>query len=123
RFDVRCAGIDAPVGSLSGGNMQKVILAREISVAPKLLLVAEPTRGLDIAACALVHEQLARAAEEGVAVVTLSSDIDELLAISTRIAVFYGGRTVAVFERVADLTAAELGGAMLGVSDEAREAA
>ena len=123
RFDVRCAGIDAPVGSLSGGNMQKVILAREISVAPKLLLVAEPTRGLDIAACALVHEQLALAAEAGVAVVTLSSDIDELLAISTRIAVFYGGRTVATFDRVADLTAAGLGGAMLGVSGDAREAA
>jgi len=119
RFDVRCASIEVPVGTLSGGNMQKVILAREISADPKLLLVAEPTRGLDIAACARVHEQIARAAETGVAVVTLSSDIDELLAISTRIAVFSAGRLVRVFEQVEQLSAAELGGAMLGIGGDA----
>jgi general nucleoside transport system ATP-binding protein len=118
RFDVRCPGVDAPVGSLSGGNMQKVILAREISAQPRLLLVAEPTRGLDIAAIALVHEQLARAAEDGVAVVALSSDIDELLAISTRIAVFCAARLVAILENESTLTASELGKEMLGARAE-----
>jgi simple sugar transport system ATP-binding protein len=114
RFGVRCAGIDQAAGSLSGGNVQKVILAREISVEPSVLLVAEPTRGLDVAAIALVHEQLARAAEQGAAVVVLSSDLDELLGIATRIAVFHQGAIVEVFDDVAATTPEQLGRAMLG---------
>jgi ABC-type uncharacterized transport system ATPase subunit len=118
RFGVRCGSIDQAAGGLSGGNMQKVILAREISVAPKVLLVAEPTRGLDVAAIALVHEQLAQAAEAGTGVVVLSSDIDELLSICTRILVFREGRIVADFGDVESLTAQQMGAAMLGVDGE-----
>jgi simple sugar transport system ATP-binding protein len=118
RFGVRCGSIDQAAGGLSGGNMQKVILAREISVAPKVLLVAEPTRGLDVAAIALVHEQLAQAAEAGTGVVVLSSDIDELLSICTRILVFREGRVVADFGDVESLTPQQMGAAMLGVDGE-----
>jgi simple sugar transport system ATP-binding protein len=114
RFDVRCSSIEQAAGGLSGGNIQKVVLAREISVEPKLLLVAEPTRGLDVAAIAVVHEQLARAAEAGTAVVALSSDIDELLGICTRIVAFRDGRVAAAFDDVTSLTAQRLGAAMLG---------
>lgn len=119
RYDIRCDSIDQPAGSLSGGNIQKVVLAREISTDPKVLLVAEPTRGLDVGAIALVHEHLARAAESGTAVIVLSSDLDELLSVATRIAVFRNGEIVGIRSDVPGTTAQQLGRAMLGATAEA----
>jgi general nucleoside transport system ATP-binding protein len=115
-YDVRCSSIYQLAGTLSGGNMQKLILAREISSDPSVLVVAEPTRGLDIASAALVHAQLVAAARAS-AVVFVSSDLDEVLTIATRILVFYRGRIVAEFTDVEHVTNELIGRHMLGVGE------
>ena len=92
RFDVRCGSIAETVGSLSGGNQQKVVLARELSENDKNLVVAvNPTRGLDVGATAFVMRQLLAARERGAGVLLVHSDLDELLAISDRVMVLFGG--------------------------------
>jgi len=85
-----------PIGKLSGGNQQKVLLARCMALAPKVLIVDEPTRGIDIGAKAEVHEVLAQMAKQGVAVIVISSELPEILAVSDRIAVFREGRITGV---------------------------
>jgi len=91
-FDVRCPGIDTPVRKLSGGNMQKLILARVLSSAPSIIVVNQPTWGLDVGATAYVHQQLLDAAERGAGVVLISEDLDELFQVADRIQVMYQGR-------------------------------
>ena len=91
-FGVQCAGPDAPASSLSGGNLQKFILGREILQQPDVLVAAQPTWGLDAAAVATVQQSLIDLAQNGCAVVLISQDLDELLALSDRIAVIHGGR-------------------------------
>lgn len=90
-FDVRCPGIDTPVRKLSGGNMQKLILARVLSSAPAIIVVNQPTWGLDVGATAYVHQQLLDAAERGAGVVLISEDLDELFQVADRIQVMYQG--------------------------------
>ena len=90
-FGVRAAGSRAPVSSLSGGNQQKLVLARELQDAPALLIAENPTRGLDIQASAMVHTRLGAAASDGTAVILYSSDLDELLALASRILVVFAG--------------------------------
>jgi simple sugar transport system ATP-binding protein len=90
-FDVRTPGIDTPTRNLSGGNIQKLILARELSGQPKVLLVAQPTRGIDVAAARYIHERLREEAAKGIAVVVISEDLDEVIALSNRIMVMYEG--------------------------------
>lgn len=92
RFDVRAPSMQTPTRRLSGGNVQKVLLAREMSGAPKVLVVASPTQGLDIGAVATVHGLLLDAAADGVGVLLVSEDLDEVMALSDRIAVMYEGR-------------------------------
>ena len=87
--------------SLSGGNMQKLVVARELSAHPKLLLAAQPTRGIDIGATELVHRQLVAARDAGTAVVLVSADLGEVMALSDRLAVMYNGEIVAIFTDVA----------------------
>jgi simple sugar transport system ATP-binding protein len=91
-FGVQCAGPDALAGSLSGGNLQKFILGREILQQPGVLVVAQPTWGLDAAAVATVQQSLIDVAQNGGAVVIISQDLDELLALSDRLAIIHGGR-------------------------------
>ena len=93
-FDIRAPTEKTPVGLLSGGNMQKVILAREISRRLKLLLAAQPTRGLDIHATSFIREQICQARDRGLAVLWISEDLDELLMVADRIAVIFDGRIV-----------------------------
>ncbi|MBI2253457.1 MAG: ABC transporter ATP-binding protein [Proteobacteria bacterium] len=90
-FDVRCPGPHATARLLSGGNMQKLILGREMAGDPKLILAAQPTRGLDIGAVGYVHEQLLKARARGAGILLISEDLDELLALSDRIHVIYRG--------------------------------
>ena len=90
-FDIRAPTEKTPVGLLSGGNMQKVILAREISRPLKLLLAAQPTRGLDIHATSFICEQICQARDRGLAVLWISEDLDELLMVADRIAVIFDG--------------------------------
>ncbi|QDZ01300.1 ABC transporter ATP-binding protein [Nitratireductor mangrovi] len=91
-FEVRAPGPTAPMRTLSGGNQQKMVLARELDYAPKVLLAAHPSRGLDIKTIRFVHRSLDRARAEGMAVLVQSSDIDEIMAIADRLIVFSGGR-------------------------------
>jgi general nucleoside transport system ATP-binding protein len=97
RFDIRTADLDAPVASLSGGNLQKVVLAREISADPRLLVAAQPTRGLDLGAAEATRRLLLEQREAGRAVLVISEELDELLALSDRIAVIYEGRITGTF--------------------------
>lgn len=92
RYDVRCPGPDAVTRLLSGGNMQKLILGRVLEREPGLILANQPTRGLDIGSVTFVHAQLLAARSRGAGVVLISEDLDELLALSDRIAVIYQGR-------------------------------
>ena len=93
-FDVRTPGLDTPARNLSGGNIQKLIMARELSGSPKVLLVAQPTRGIDVSASAYIHQRLIGQRADGTAVLVISEDLDELMAISDRILVIYEGAIV-----------------------------
>jgi len=90
-FDVRTPGLDTPARNLSGGNIQKLIMARELSGSPAVLLVAQPTRGIDVSASAYIHQRLIRQRADGTAVLVISQDLDEVMAISDRILVIYEG--------------------------------
>lgn len=93
-FDVRSQGIDVAVSTLSGGNQQKVVLARELSRKLALFIAAQPTRGLDVGSIEFVHEQIVAARDAGVAVVVVSTELDEVYALADRIAVMYKGKIV-----------------------------
>jgi general nucleoside transport system ATP-binding protein len=91
-YDVRLASIEHPIRKLSGGNIQKLILGRELSEAPRLIVAAQPTWGLDVGAVAFIHSQLREAAARGAAVLLISEDLDEVFALADRIAVMSKGR-------------------------------
>ncbi|MGL5004316.1 MAG: ATP-binding cassette domain-containing protein, partial [Casimicrobium sp.] len=91
-FDVRLAGVDQPIRNLSGGNIQKLILGRELSTSPQVIIAAQPTWGLDVGAVAFIHAQLRKAAARGAAILLISEDLDEVFALADRIAVMSKGR-------------------------------
>jgi ABC-type sugar transport system ATPase subunit len=93
---IRCASIAAPVGSLSGGNQQKVLIARWLASGARVIAIEEPTHGVDIGAKAEIHRQLAAFAEAGGSVIFMSTELRELLAIAHRIAIFHAGRLAAI---------------------------
>jgi general nucleoside transport system ATP-binding protein len=93
-YDVRTSSINTPVRTLSGGNQQKVIVAREVGRDVKLLLASQPTRGLDVGSIEFVHRQIVAQRDQGAAVVLVSSELDEIYALADRIAVMYEGRIV-----------------------------
>ncbi|WP_235734653.1 ABC transporter ATP-binding protein [Nocardioides alcanivorans] len=114
-FDVSMASMDQPMRSLSGGNQQKVVLAREMSTDPEVLVLAQPTRGLDVGAVAFLHERVRAAARDGVAVLLISTDLNEILQLSDRIAVMYRGRVQGELSR-SEADAEKLGLLMGGMS-------
>ncbi|HEY6028967.1 MAG TPA: ATP-binding cassette domain-containing protein, partial [Gaiellaceae bacterium] len=91
RYHVRAPGPDTEARKLSGGNLQKVVLAREFSGEPKVLIAASPTRGLDVSAIETVHTYLLEAADRGLGVLLISEDLDEILALADRVVVMYEG--------------------------------
>ena len=93
-FDVRTPSVEASAGKLSGGNAQKMILARELARDPQVLVAAQPTRGLDVSAVEFVHRTLVERRNAGVAILLFSTELDEIMALSDRIAVMCGGRIV-----------------------------
>ena len=97
-FDVKTPNIDTPTSSLSGGNIQKVILARELSASPTVLLACQPTRGVDIGAAEYIHNRLIEQREMGTATLLISEDLDEVLGLSDRIAVMYEGEVIAIVD-------------------------
>jgi simple sugar transport system ATP-binding protein len=113
-FDVRGGGPGTPTGALSGGNQQKVILAREIGRDPRVLVAAQPTRGLDVGAIEFVHRRLVEERDQGRAVLLVSLELDEIRSLSDRILVLFDGRVAGEFPPTA--TEQELGLAMTGGS-------
>ena len=118
RFQVKCPDVNTSCASLSGGNIQKVILARELTRNPKVLVTAYPTRGLDMGAAEYVHHQLLQARENEKAVLVISEELDELLNICDRIAVIYEGKILRILPRKG-ATKSSLGLLMAGVTDAA----
>ncbi|WP_069816398.1 ABC transporter ATP-binding protein [Streptomyces sp. TP-A0874] len=118
RFDIRGARPETPVGTLSGGNMQKVVVARELAREPSLLVVAQPTRGVDIGASEFLHHQILAAAARGTAVLLISSELSEVLALSDRIGVMLKGSLVDVLD-AAEATETRIGLLMSGGGQEA----
>ena len=115
-YDVRTPGIDVPAAALSGGNQQKLIVGRELSGDPVLLIASHPTRGVDVGAQALIWEQLRQARAAGLAVLLVSADLDELIGLSDTIRVMLRGRLVSEADP-ATVTPQELGSAMTGAEE------
>ena len=116
-FDIRGAGIDVTAGSLSGGNMQKVVIAREMSFGSQVLLIAQPTRGVDIGAVEFIHGQIRAQRAGGAAILLSSADLDEVLSLSDRILTVYEGKITGEFFPPYSKT--EIGLGMTGTSKEA----
>jgi simple sugar transport system ATP-binding protein len=119
-FDVRTPSVDTAASTLSGGNQQKVIVAREFFHAHKLLVLSQPTRGLDVGSIQYIHRQVVAKRDEGTAVLLNSSELDEVLALADRIAVIYRGRLVGVVDR-GDANRELIGLLMAGAVAEAAE--
>ena len=116
-FDIRTPSIETPVSSLSGGNQQKVIVARELSRPVKLLIVNQPTRGLDVGSIEFIHHRIIEARDKGAAVLLVSAELDEIISLSDRIAVMYKGRILETLE-ARSATREQLGLLMAGVVKE-----
>lgn len=97
KYDIRCASVDQEIRNLSGGNQQKIILARELEEEPKFLVAVHPTRGLDIGATKYVHDKMIDSRDKGCGVLLISADFDEVLKLSDRIAVMFEGQVVGVY--------------------------
>lgn len=98
QYDIRAPGLDAPLRQLSGGNQQKAVLAREIHGRPRFLIAAQPSRGLDVGAAEFVYRKLLEHRESGGAILLISIELDEILSLSDRIAVMFGGRLLRILE-------------------------
>jgi rhamnose transport system ATP-binding protein len=101
RFAIKARSIDAPVATLSGGNQQKVALARWLATRPRVLILDEPTQGVDVAAKAEIHDLIGELAEQGLAILLISSELPEILGMSDRVAVMRSGRIAGIVDRVA----------------------
>ncbi|HET7088527.1 MAG TPA: ABC transporter ATP-binding protein [Anaerolineae bacterium] len=115
RFNVKTPRLDTPVKNLSGGNIQKLILARELSRQPKVLIASQPTRGVDIGATEYIHRRLLEQRDAGTAILLVSEDLEEIQALSDRIAVMYEGQIVGIADR-GQATPQELGLLMAGIT-------
>lgn len=120
-FDVRTQSIDQKVGRLSGGNAQKVVLARELSRELRLFVAAQPTRGLDVGSIEFVHKRIVATRDAGVPVIVVSTELDEVAALADRIAVMYRGGIVGIVP--GDTSRDVLGLMMAGESPEQAGAA
>jgi len=119
-YQIRCSGREAPMRSLSGGNQQKLVLGRELARRPKMLIAVQPTRGLDVGAIDYVHRQLIEQRSAGVAILLISTELEEIIALSDRIVVMREGRVTQLPDRPSIET---IGAAMLGSVDAAAGAA
>ncbi|HEY0775656.1 MAG TPA: heme ABC transporter ATP-binding protein, partial [Nocardioidaceae bacterium] len=117
-YDVRTPGPDVVARALSGGNQQKLIVGREMSGEPILVIAAHPTRGVDVGAQAAIWDHIKEARRKGLAVLLISADLDELIGLSDRIQVILRGRLVGEFDP-SQVTPEQLGSAMTGAGDQA----
>ncbi len=119
-YDIRTPNVRIPVRNLSGGNQQKIVVGREISISPYLLIASQPTRGLDIGATEFVHKLLVKLRDEGKAILLVSADLDEILNLSDRILVMYNGKIVGSFYNK-NIDEKELGYYMMGIKKQELE--
>jgi len=122
RFGVKTSSVDEVAGRLSGGNQQKIVLGKWLANNPRLLILDEPTRGIDVGAKAEIHRLMSQLAAEGVAILMISSELPEVLGMSDRVLVMREGRLVAEFDR-AEATSEAVGAAMMGGTPSAERAA
>ncbi|MBX2826135.1 MAG: ABC transporter ATP-binding protein [Gammaproteobacteria bacterium] len=115
-YQVKTPDIDTPTRNLSGGNIQKLIMARELTANPEVLIAAQPTRGVDIGAAEYIHERLLEQRNSGTAIMVISEDLDEVMALSDRIAVICEGRIMGIVDR-AGASREQIGLMMAGVTD------
>ncbi len=120
-YDIRTQGAEAPARTLSGGNQQKVVIARELSRPLRLLIAAQPTRGVDVGSIEFIHKRVIETRDSGVPVVVVSTELDEVVALADRIAVMYRGKLMAIVS--ADTPRSRLGLLMAGVADSEGTAA
>jgi general nucleoside transport system ATP-binding protein len=100
-FDIRAPSVTVPAGTLSGGNQQKAVVARELSRPVRLLVAAQPTRGVDVGSTEFIHRKIVEARDNGAAVLLVSAELDEVLSLSDRVAVLYRGRVVETLDAAA----------------------
>jgi ABC-type uncharacterized transport system ATPase subunit len=115
-YDIRTSGIHSLAAALSGGNKQKVVVAREMSSNPKLLVASQPTRGVDVGSIEFIHKRIIEARDAGAAVLLVSAELDEVLSLADRVAVIHGGKVVAEMP-AADADRAHIGQLMAGDAD------
>lgn len=120
-YQILCRSGGQQVKMLSGGNIQKVVVAREFSCAPKLIIADQPTRGIDVGATEFIRRKLVELSREGAAVLLVSADLNEIIELSDSLIVFYGGEIVAYFEDTSTLTDLEMGEYMLGLKRQSPE--
>ncbi len=116
-FNVKTPTLDTPTRNLSGGNIQKLILARELSSRPRVLVAAQPTRGVDIGAAEYIHERLVAQREEGTAIMVISEDLDEVMALSDRVMVMFEGKAMGIVDPT-ETTREQIGLLMAGVAQD-----
>lgn len=114
-YIIKCKSRKQNVGMLSGGNIQKVIVAREFSTQPDIIIANQPTRGIDVGAAAFIRKRLLEFRDAGCAVILISADLTEIFALSDRLAVMYKGKFAGFFTDVEKVTEDELGQHMLGI--------
>jgi simple sugar transport system ATP-binding protein len=114
-YNVKTPSIKTPIKNLSGGNIQKLILARELSRKPNVLIAAQPTRGVDIGATEYIHQKLLEQRDAGTATILISEDLDEIRALSDRIMVFYEGEIMGILP-ISEANPVKLGLMMAGAA-------
>ena len=115
---VKCKSRKQNVGMLSGGNIQKVIVAREFSTEPDIIIANQPTRGIDVGAAAFIRKRLLEFRDSGCAIILISADLTEIFSLSDRLAVMYKGKFAGFFNDVEQVTEDELGQHMLGIKKD-----
>ncbi|MEO0563923.1 MAG: heme ABC transporter ATP-binding protein, partial [Chloroflexota bacterium] len=119
KFDVRTPSIHANIGTLSGGNQQKAIIAREFSRDSKLLIVAQPTRGVDVGSIEFIHKQIVKMRDAGTAVLLVTTELDEILSLSDRVVVMYAGSVAGTLD-ISEADRETVGLLMAGITDKAK---
>ncbi|GHV76917.1 sugar ABC transporter ATP-binding protein [Spirochaetia bacterium] len=120
-YQIKVDSPEAPVRMLSGGNIQKVVVAREFSTGGKCIIADQPTRGIDVGAAQFIHQKLLQLRDEGAAILLISADLSEVMDLSDTLLVMYGGRIAAYFQSAAEVTEKELGLYMLGIKQQSEE--
>jgi simple sugar transport system ATP-binding protein len=120
-YQILCKNPDVSIDSLSGGNIQKAVLARELSNDPKIIIADQPTRGVDVGATEFIHKRLINMRDNKKSVLLISSDLNEVLGLSDSIIVMHEGRIVAYFPDATKITELQLGGYMLGIEKQSEE--